>query len=484
MELLALHAAQAHDDELTWTYAVEAARRSLARGAHDKAVIELQRALIAHAKGRLGEAAETGPVLTLLGDALVRAGRPQEATAAYRRARALSPRGLHGDPVLAHKEALARIELGLFGQARQWLRRGLRAVDGPEDLPARLALLESEAGVMYRQGQYVAALRTLVLLVDLTEGTEHRRSNAHAHDLMHLVMSTVGDPRAAEHRTQAVAIYQELGDVQGLAKALNNLGTEAYRDCRWDDAVDLYEQSRQCEELDANDVGAAISDANIAELLLDQGTWDEAATRLHRALRTFQAGDFRLGVAEVLNHLGRLETRRGDFPLAEQHLQSARELLEGMGAESLVPDVLVRRAELAVTADDTVLAEQLLDELEGRSDLREEHRPLCLYLRGVVLARRSAHDRAVELLRRVVAEEEGPHRFRSALARHSLSVLLAREGDPEAETQRFAALEALRQLGVHRFLDPVAGHQPIVLAVPVQRRTTVDLVGKRQAAAV
>lgn len=484
VELLALHAAQAHDDELTWTYAVEAARRSLARGAHDQAVVELKRALIAHEKGQLGDAAETSPVHALLGDALVRAGRPQEALPAYRRARACSPRGLHGDPVLAHKEALARIELGQFAQARRWLRRGLEVATAPDDLPARLALLESQAGVMYRQGQYAPALRTLHQLVDLTEGTQHRRSNAHAHDLMHLVMSTIGDPRSAEHRTQAVTIYEELGDIQGLAKAFNNLGTEAYRDCRWDDAVALYERSRQCEEQDANDVGAAISDANISELLLDQGGWDEATTRLHRALRTFQAGDFRLGVAEVLNHLGRLETRRGDFTQAEQHLLAARELLEDMGADSLIPDVLVRRAELAVTAGDTDLAERLLDEVESRSDVREEHRPICLHLRGIVEARRSEEERAVLLLRRVVAEEQGPHRFRAALARHSLALLLERRSDPEGRTQRLAAIEALRQLGVHRFRDPLAGEDPVVLAVPVQRAEgTVDLTAQELTAA-
>jgi len=464
VELLALHAAQAHDDGPTWRWSVEAARRAVARGAHEQAVVALRRALLAHEQGRLGPAEERSPVLALLGDALVRAGRAEEALAAYRRARATSPRGTHGDPVLCHKEALARIALGDHAGARRWLRRGLSAAW--DDLPARLELLESQAGVMYRQGLYRGALRTLEELLALTEGTEHRRSNAHAHDLTHLVMTTTGDPRRAEHRTQAVAIYRDLDDVQGLAKALNNLGLDALHECRWDDAVSLFEQARQLDERDANDVGAAIGDSNIAEVLLDQGSWDEAHRRLVRALRTFRAEGFRLGVAEVLNHLGRLETRRGDAAGAREHLAEAAELVSAMGAESLLPDVLVREAELAVAVGELDVADRLLDQVSQVAELREELRLTVQHQQALVLAGRGRTDEAVALLRRVVTAEAGDHHFRAALARHSLAWLLGSRGDPEATTHRVAAYEAMRRLGVHRFRDPLAGQEPVVVTAP------------------
>jgi tetratricopeptide (TPR) repeat protein/class 3 adenylate cyclase len=478
VELLALHAAQAHDDELTWKYAVEAGVRSLARGAADKAVTELQRALIAHSKGRLGDPVDTLPVLSLLGDALVRGGRAQEAIVVYRRARALSPRGLHGDPVLAHKEALARMELGQYPQARRWLKRGLEAASLPEDEPARLALLESEAGVVYVQGQFGTALRTLEKLVELTEGTEHRRSNAHAHDLLHLVLSTLRDPRSAEHRTQAVEIYQELGDISGLAKVYSNLGFEAYRDCRWDDAVRFYEESRACEERNANDVGAAIADSNMVEVLLDQGLWDESRVRLTRALRTFQSEEFGYGIAEVNSHLGVLQARRGLYDEAPAHLELAVEMFLSMGVDSAIPDVTIRRAEVAVLAGDVDLAEQLLDTVERRPDAHDGQRLACDYLRAVVQGRRGQDDEAAGLLRDVASHGAEAHPFRAALARHSLSVLLTRLGAAEAAQERSKAVEGLRSLGVRQFRDPLAGEEPVVLALPAG---VMDLTEERAA---
>lgn len=475
VELLALHAAQAHDDSRTWRWSVEAAQRAMARGAYEQAVVALRRALLAHERAELGPTAERSPVLALLGDALVRAGRAEEALTAYRRARATSPLGTHGDPVLCHKEALARIALGDHAGARRWLRHGLAAAR--DDLPARLELLESQAGVMYRQGLYRSALRTLDELLRLTAGTEHRRSNAHAHDLTHLVMTTTGDPRRAAHRTQAVAIYRELGDLRGLAKALNNLGLDALHECRWDDAVALYEQARELDEHDADDVGAAIGDSNIAEVLLDQGSWDEAHRRLVRALRTFRAEGFRLGAAEVLNHLGRLETRRGRPDEARAHLAEAHALVAAMDAESLLPDVLVREAELAVALGAHDEAERLLDAVEQAPELREELRLTVLHQRALVLASRGRVQDAIVLLRRVVAAEAGDHLFRAALSRHSLAVLLDGLGEPEAVTHRYAATETMRRLGVHRFRDPLVGDEPVVVTAPAG---VLDLTAARE----
>jgi class 3 adenylate cyclase/tetratricopeptide (TPR) repeat protein len=478
VELLALHAALAHDDALTWQYAVEAGRRASARGAHEQAISAFRRAVSAHQRGALGDPAELGPVHALLGDALVRAGRPADALAPYRRARQLSARP--DDPALLRREAKARLELGRLAAARRWLTRGLRAVT-PDDEPVHLELLELSVSVQLRQGRYAGAIRSCELLIARTDHTEHLRTNAHARDLLHLALTTIGDPRRVEHRTQALAVFEQLGDVNGQAHVLNNLGLDAYYEGRWTEASELFERSRVCEEADANDVGAAISDMNTAEVLLDQGSFEQAHLRLLRARRTFLADDYLVGIAYVDSYLGRLETRRGRYDDAERHLDDARRALREMGSSSLQPDLLVREAELATFRGRPDDARRLLAELDAMPDVGSEMRPWSLRLRAA-LAARDGDDRSAEaLLRQAVSLQDGTGRFASALARHSLAVLLARRDDPESATQQHAALEALRRLGVHQLRDPLAGDDMVVIGVA--RDLAPLSAGERDAAA-
>ncbi|MCU1602077.1 MAG: tetratricopeptide repeat protein, partial [Frankiales bacterium] len=344
-------------------------------------------------------------------------------------------------------------------------------------------LLESTAGVQYRQGRYRAARRTCERIVELTEGTSARPSYAHAHMLLHAIYITTGDERRRLHRTQALETYVELGDVRGQARALNNLGTDAFYESRWSEAVEYFERSRLCEAADANDVGAAISDSNIAEVLSDQGSFDEAHTRLTRALRTFRAGDFPLGVAEVLNNLGRLEARRAEWARAESHLAEARRIVADIGADMLLPDVTIRDAELAVLRGQIDRAEAVLDACAALPESRTEIELQAGQLRAVIAARRGEDAVAEELLRDVIAATPAGS-FSGALARHSLAVLLLRAGRPEAETHRHAALDTLRRLGVQQFRDPLAGDESVVIALP---QAVVDLTQRQaepQAAAV
>jgi class 3 adenylate cyclase/tetratricopeptide (TPR) repeat protein len=478
VELLALHAAQAHDNELTWRYSVEAARRSMARGAHEQAVTALRRALIAYEKGELGAASATWDVHRLLGDALLRAGRGREACQSFSRARRLCPRGVHGDPALCQREGWTRLLLGDLAAAKRWMRRGLAAVEGEDDRPARLELLRGLAGTCFRQGRFEQALRTASELVDLTEDTPDRAANAHAHALMHSILVSAGDPRCAEHRTQAIAIYTELGDLAGMAKAYNNLGTDAYYSCRWDDAIALYEKSRECEVKDANDVGASISDANIAEVLSDQGHFEQAHLRLQRALRTARAEDYQQGVVDDLLHLGRLETRRGDAAAATAYFAEAHALNLSMGGDLMEPDRLVREVELALLLDHADEAAALLALFDAAGNASVEARGAAEHLRGAVAARRGDLAEARRLLEALADAPTEGQVYRVALASHTLSVLLGTEH--EGAARRAAAYQQLRELGVVRFWDPLAATVVDVPGAP----GVVDLDAEREHLAV
>ena len=87
---------------------------------------------------------------------------------------------------------------------------------------------------------------------------------------------TLGTPEKAKYRSLALPIYEELGDLTRQGYVLNNLGIDAYEEGRWDEAIGLYQRSREALGRAGAWVEAADTDNNIAEILSDQGRLDEA----------------------------------------------------------------------------------------------------------------------------------------------------------------------------------------------------------------
>ena len=112
---------------------------------------------------------------------------------------------------------------------------------------------------------------------------------AHGYFLLHIAHTATGHPERAAFRGLALPIYEELGDLLGQAHVLNNLGIEAYYDRRWDEALDLYERSKQARSRIGDVVNAALVANNIGEIQSDQGRLDEASARSRRPGRSRRA---------------------------------------------------------------------------------------------------------------------------------------------------------------------------------------------------
>ena len=69
-------------------------------------------------------------------------------------------------------------------------------------------------------------------------------AEAHARFILDWAYVELGQPELATHSARALEIYEQLGDLDGQAGVLNNLGGFAYFEGRWDDAIDLYERGR------------------------------------------------------------------------------------------------------------------------------------------------------------------------------------------------------------------------------------------------
>ena len=237
-------------------------------------------------------------IWTELGDVREQAGLFSEALDAYRRASTLQ----RDDPIetaeLLLQRARSNERAGAYGQAlRETAHRlqpdstgaGHRIVRAGA-LGARL--LAFRAVVRQAQEHPRDALPSGPAAVDAAHRADEPRALARAYGVLDWAYLMTGRPELAVHGDEALRIYEELGDLTGQALVTGNLGAQAYFDGRWGDAVELYERSRQAFLQTGNAVQAAITGANVGEVLVCQHRLDEAEPVLRDAARVLRASHF------------------------------------------------------------------------------------------------------------------------------------------------------------------------------------------------
>ena len=84
----------------------------------------------------------------------------------------------------------------------------------------------------------------------------------------------------------ALALYEEIGDLDGQALVLNNLGASAYFEGRWDDALDLYRRGLAARKRLGDVADAADITFRFGEILVDRGDFAEEE-QIREALRVW-----------------------------------------------------------------------------------------------------------------------------------------------------------------------------------------------------
>jgi tetratricopeptide (TPR) repeat protein len=202
------------------------------------------------------------------------------------------------------------------------------------------------------------------------ESSGARDALAQADYVLDWAYLALGRPQEAVYSQQAIEIWEELGDLDRLARALNNLGGFAYMDGRWDEALELAERARDtCRKL-GDETQATIASLNIAEVRSDQGRFEEAEPALRELVELRRATGIPLELAEAASVLGRHAARVGSFDEARSLLEEARDvyaaegdevdllttdarLIECLVLEQRAEDALARAAAALQRAEDT-----------------------------------------------------------------------------------------------------------------------------------
>jgi tetratricopeptide (TPR) repeat protein len=228
---------------------------------------------------------------------------------------------------------------------------------------------------------------------------------------------------------------------------MNNMGAFAYLEGSWDEAIDWYEQSLDAAERSGNILEAALTRANIAEVLTGQRKYEDAADLLAEARRVFEASK----ADHYMPLVGMLEARIkiGSGENAEAITQ-LRQLLTGSGngPQSLwSSETRLALAEGLLKSAEPQEALEIVDTFSGDSSGgAAQPTPGVLRLRGLALAVIGHNDAAAEALRNglEMATELGDL-YEEALIREAMIELAARRGTTLAPVD-LARLSELRQM--------------------------------------
>ncbi|SEL99943.1 tetratricopeptide repeat protein [Haloferax larsenii] len=235
----------------------------------------------------------------------------------------------------------SQVALGVLELGREWpVLEPLYGFGTDYELPVPSvcdreteARVEQRKGhVCLRRGQFAQAQTHYESSRDLDKELGNRQGEANNLGNLGLVARSQGDfDDARDYHQQSLELQRELGDRQGEAKSLNNLGLIARSQGDFDDARDYHQQSLDLtRELDDRQ-GEATSLNNLGLVARNQGDFDDAHDYHQQSLTlTRELGD-RRGEATSLGNLGLVAQSQEDFDDARDYHQQSLELQRELG---------------------------------------------------------------------------------------------------------------------------------------------------------
>ena len=103
-----------------------------------------------------------------------------------------------------------------------------------------------------------------------------------------------------------------------MSEVLNDLGTDAYFEGRWEEALELYRRSTEARRKTGDEANAAHGTNNRAEILSDQGHLEEADALFREVWRIWKAAGYLLPLAYAISNRGRVAARAGRHEEADE----------------------------------------------------------------------------------------------------------------------------------------------------------------------
>ena len=98
--------------------------------------------------------------------------------------------------------------------------------------------------------------------------------------------------------TEALGIYTKIEDKKGMSACYNNIGLIAQETGKYDDAIRFYQRSVEMDHARGDEIGAAQTLANIADLHIYRGEFKKAMALTNQSLSIYMKQSYKLGILE------------------------------------------------------------------------------------------------------------------------------------------------------------------------------------------
>ncbi|GIL11437.1 MAG: adenylate cyclase [Chloroflexota bacterium] len=145
----------------------------------------------------------------------------------------------------------------------------------------------------------------------------------------------------------ALRLAREIGDLRGIAWALNGLGVLAHWRQRHAEAIRHYEESLELARQIGDQTRIAGALNNLGLVKKELGEYDEARQRLEESLEIFRAIGNRAGIASPLTNLGDLAGKLGQHEKAREYYTEALKIHKEIGNRAGIAGTLSGLGSLA-----------------------------------------------------------------------------------------------------------------------------------------
>lgn len=285
---------------------------------------------------------------------------------------------------------------GYFSEVRQWLERALaQASQVPAE--ARAGALESAGFLAWRQTDHQRALGLLEECLRLNRELGNEQGVAKALRMLGNVASDQGNnERAWALYEEALVLARKAGDKWNIWALLNNLGIVELQLGDYPRASALYQESLAISKELGDKLGVAYALGNLGEVAHDQRDYAKARDYYEQSLDIARGLGDKYLVGLILNNLGEVARAQGDLERAgalnTESLTIAREL----GNKKGIAATLEGLANVAGAQGQAGCAAKLFGAAEA---LREAI--------GVPMepSKRAEHDRIVAAVRSALGED-------------------------------------------------------------------------------